>query len=902
MRYVTVLALFIVLSIQVLAQSPGNCQTGTAEADLNVADVQARLFTAGNLFFGNSTIAGDGYIAPKFSGNSPIFAAGIWVGGTINGDLRVAGASYQNFEFWPGPLNEDGSLPNPDDCSAYDRIWTVSAFDLDRYEEEGIAALDLAEWPVELGAPVIDGDGVEGNYNLEGGDRPAVYGHQTAFWVMNDVGNVHERTGTEPIGLEVRVTAFTSIEALLRRQTFYRYEVVNRNSAPFENARFGLFADPDLGDAADDYVGSDSTRGLAFVYNGNTVDGVYGIPPAAGYDLLSGADVSMYFENVPNQPTSDPQDGAEIYSYLNGLWRDGAPMTEGGNGYQTGGPVVEWAFPGTPESGQFWSEVNTDGTGSSNPSGDRRNVLASEAFTLAPGESRTFDLAILFAQGDDRFDSISELRSVSDIVQARYDAEGLFAPSVLSLPPAGTLSPPDPLSPEDGATILDEPAIELSWTSAPGAEGYRIEVATDPDFVDLSVVYTDELSYSFAGMENEAFSYYWRVQAVLGLERSLYSDTRSFTLYRYVFDDFGNGTGIVEVAYPDTQVCPDEGDPGCSEYGGNTVWLSPNSTDDYVLTNSFNNLSTLLASSEAVNGDDFEVRFTEACAEEGACLAVYGSAIPGGTDLIASVPFELWNAGAEADPTDEVRMIPFLRATGDAEPTAQWADTFPDEQEVIAGGDALMLPVTQRVAGVMPDREGGYALFEAAANSFGGPGATYLPEADGDTQVDSLSNGQECRRQNYYVDFCYRDANVLFVAPLGGLDGFVLADLAGDGTTPPVGTTIRFDANERLIGVAAEDGAPTAQPQALALDAAYPNPFGPMTGPATVGYRLTQPADVRLAVYDVLGRRVAVLAEGRTAAGEYHATFEAAGLTSGVYLIVLEADGQRQSKKVMLVR
>jgi TRAP-type uncharacterized transport system substrate-binding protein len=69
-----------------------------------------------------------------------------------------------------------------------------------------------------------------------------------------------------------------------------------------------------------------------------------------------------------------------------------------------------------------------------------------------------------------------------------------------------------------------------------------------------------------------------------------------------------------------------------------------------------------------------------------------------------------------------------------------------------------------------------------------------------------------------------------------------------------------------------------------------------------VGYRLKQPANVQIAVYDVLGRRVAVLAEGRTAAGEYHATFEAAGLTSGVYLIVLEADGQRQSKKVLLLR
>ena len=57
---------------------------------------------------------------------------------------------------------------------------------------------------------MIDGDGDPGNYDLAAGDRPAIYGHQTAFWVMNDVGNDHQSTLTEPIGLEVRVTAFPS--------------------------------------------------------------------------------------------------------------------------------------------------------------------------------------------------------------------------------------------------------------------------------------------------------------------------------------------------------------------------------------------------------------------------------------------------------------------------------------------------------------------------------------------------------------------------------------------------------------------------------------------------------------------------------------------------------------------
>jgi hypothetical protein len=906
MRLATILLLF--LAAPALAQTPGNCERGTAEVDLDISDVLARMFNTGSLFFGNTTVAGNGYLVPVETGHSPIFAAGIWVGGTIGGDLRVAGSTYDRFEFWPGPLNADGTLPNPDDCSDWDRFWVVDAYDLAYYEATGDATGDLLNWPFDLGAPVIDGDGVEGNYNLDGGDRPEVYGHQTIFWVMNDVGNVHEKNETLPIGLEVRVTAFSTIEVALDQQTFYRYELVNRNSEPFEAARFGLFVDPDLGDAADDYIGSDSTRSMAFVYNGSETDAIYGTPPAVGYDFLSGAGVSMYVAGC-NCPTGDPMGGEDYYNYLRALWRDGTPLTEGGDGYMTGGDTLTWAFPGDPVTGQFWSEVEEN-----NAPGDRRNTISTEAFTLAPGESRTFDIAILFAQGEDNIDSVSELRAVSDAVQARYDAGDLFAPSPLEFPPAGTLAAPEILGPEDGTFIVSGEDVLLEWTEVPGADRYGVQFSTTPDFADAETGYVVGTSRAPRALEtNEVTTVYWRVQGLAGIEQSLFSESRSYSIYRYEPEYFGeNGERIVETANPAVEdVCADSpDDPGCNDplvSAGNTVWLDANATDDYVLTNPDSDFDDLLpyiefSGSEIVGSDDFEIRFTETCSEPGACLGVYASALPGGSDLIVSLSFEVWNVrdglGESDDPSDDVRMIPLLRALEGTEPAAEWADVFPAEQEVIAGEDTLLLGVTQRVIGMMPDRPSGYDLFAAAAEGFGGPGAIYMPEEDGDAQVDTLANGEECRRQNYYVDFCYRDANVLFVGVIGGHDGLMLADLAGDGTTPPVGTTIRFVSNDPLF-VDAEDDAPTAQPQALALEAAYPNPF---RASATVGYRLTQPADVRLAVYDVLGRRVAVLAEGPAGAGEHRATFDAAGLASGVYLVVLEADGQRQSKKVLLLR
>jgi hypothetical protein len=890
MRLATTLVLLL-LAFPVLAQTPGDCDPGDAQADLSIADVRARLFNTGSLFFGNTTVAGDGYVVPQASGVSPIFAAGIWVAGLVDGELRAAAATYDDFEFWPGPLEEGATLPDGD-CSDWDRFWLVDAFDVQRYEEIGEASAVLAEWPVELGAPVIDGDGVEGNYDLEAGDRPAVYGHQTAFWVMNDVGNEHRNTLTEPIGLEVRVTAFTSVEADLRQQTVYRYELVNRNTEPFEAARFGLFVDPDLGDASDDYVGSDSTRGMAFVYNGTETDDRYGTPPAAGYDFLSGAHTSSYFVSVGGcSPIGDPCDAESIYNRMQGVWNDGVPFTEGGDGYMTGGDTLAWIYPGDPVTEQFWSEVNVDGTGADNPPNDRRHVIASPAFTLQPGEARAFDVAILFAQGEGNLDSVAELYAVSDAVQFRYDNDALFAPGPQP-PPSGTLAAPELLAPEDGITVLDAD-VELMWSAVPGAAQYRVEVASDPEFYDAQVLYTEGPGLLFTtGAENEVVTYHWRVKAIgFGLTSSVPSAARAFGYYDYAFDFLGGGDGIVETAYPNTDVCPDGEDPGCTDYGGNTVWLDPNATDDYLLASAFGGLRSLI-NDDVIGTDDFELRFTDACAAFGACLGAYVRA----DGEIVSVPFEVWNIGDEEDSGDDIRMIPMIR-TNDNNPLTDWAGTFTGIRDFRLAGETVELGVTDRVFFMMPDRPNGYALFEAAANGFGGPGAIYDPETDGDDQVDLNAAGRTCARQGWYVDFCYRGVPP-FRWPIGSTAGLVVADLAGDGTTPPAGTTVRFVTNDRLIPVGAEDDVPAA-PQAFALEALYPNPFRTA---ATVAYRLDAAADVRLSVYDVLGRRVRVLHEGPAAAGAHRTAFDGAGLASGVYLVVLEAGGQREARKVMLVR
>ncbi|HWP83394.1 MAG TPA: S8 family serine peptidase [Bacteroidota bacterium] len=60
----------------------------------------------------------------------------------------------------------------------------------------------------------------------------------------------------------------------------------------------------------------------------------------------------------------------------------------------------------------------------------------------------------------------------------------------------------------------------------------------------------------------------------------------------------------------------------------------------------------------------------------------------------------------------------------------------------------------------------------------------------------------------------------------------------------------------------------------------YPNPFNPET---QISFRLPEEAYVRLSVFDLLGRQVALLVEDHRDAGTYHVSFEASGLPSGAY-------------------
>ncbi|GAB5533941.1 MAG: hypothetical protein Rubg2KO_01900 [Rubricoccaceae bacterium] len=859
------------LASSALAQTPGTCTTGTAQAFLDVSDVQARLLNNGGLFgdlFGRS----GGYLAPKLDGAPRIDTASLWIGGLVEGEIRTTSSrTDRNRQMWPGPLDEGAELPNPDDCSAYDRIYTVSTHDVAIYEQIGLASSDLSDWPVGLGAPAVDASGQpvvvtsrEQTLELANGERPVISGTQTAFWVMNDVGNEHTdyegNVQGSPLGVEVAVTAFAvaSEEAALHQGTFYRYTVTNQNAQPITDAVLGIYTNPYEGD---DFAGVDTTRGLGFSYSGYGARVGQEPYPAVGFDLLDGLGAFVMTRN-DDYCTSGllPPD---VYGVLNGLWPDGSPITENGLGCNNSGPITRFAYAGDPVTESFWSMNNLDGGGIDMPGGYFPFTAASPHFDLQSGESRTFGLAILFARGTDHLDSITELRAASDWVQAAYDDGSLFETTA----PTPLLASPTLLSPTP-PDVLTDSTVAFAWDPVPDAEFYRLELSRSESFADATVFFVAspaaEIRISDDLVGNEPTHYYWRVRAESRTRRSLWSAGQSFVYYRYIgrLLTLADGSpAFIEVAGPDgADPCAEgaQSPDGCEDVFGNLVYESLNSTGDYYV-GSGQRTTDSQASLPLYAPNDFEIRFTEGGGL--GTIAFWDSSI-------VRVPFEIWDIGAVApgevnDPSDDVRLIPvFLARNGGT--CAFDVAASPGQQAGYVESDWIYAYYPSTT----------YAEYETAFSALvdAGEGCYAAPREAAFGYIDSSRGRPPIQRQ-------------------------VLGSLSEAPALPATGTVIRFYTTNPFFPVADEEA--PARSGALTLGPAYPNPTA---SALTVPYRLASSSPVELAVFDVLGRQVVEVVNTRQPEGAHTAELNASTLAPGVYIIQLRAGDETRTTRITVVR
>ena len=96
-----------------------------------------------------------------------------------------------------------------------------------------------------------------------------------------------------------------------------------------------------------------------------------------------------------------------------------------------------------------------------------------------------------------------------------------------------------------------------------------------------------------------------------------------------------------------------------------------------------------------------------------------------------------------------------------------------------------------------------------------------------------------------------------------------------------------------------EQGQPSLLPKEFYLDQNYPNPFNPST---TIKYQTPKDGQVRLIIYDALGRVVRTLVDEYKPSGRYSVEFEASGLSTGTYFYSLKAGDFKSVKKMTLIK
>ena len=93
-------------------------------------------------------------------------------------------------------------------------------------------------------------------------------------------------------------------------------------------------------------------------------------------------------------------------------------------------------------------------------------------------------------------------------------------------------------------------------------------------------------------------------------------------------------------------------------------------------------------------------------------------------------------------------------------------------------------------------------------------------------------------------------------------------------------------------------------PTKISLYQNYPNPFNPST---TIGHQLPKGADVKLEIYNTLGQKVRTLVNTRVEAGYHQVVWDSKDhsnreVSSGIYLYLIHAGNNNESRKMVLIR
>lgn len=474
-KIVVLLLLFVTCSVLLYARENVTNSKPVFRKSMVLDDVWLDVNRMNGVFRNNGiwdfdVVAGDwGLEWPKGSGLSPMYAAGQWVGAMIDGEVRVAGIQHSATEFQPGMITTIGDPAEYDNPRDSKYRW---------YSIKPGGQGDWVEWPFDQGAPFVD-QNENGVYDM--GETPMLIGDRTIFSVWNDLFE-HSEYQTKALNVEVRQTAFAFNRAdALGDMKFIKWMLVNKSGKDWESTYFSIWTDPDLGDAADDLVGCDSTLGLGYCWNATNVDQNYGTPPPAiGLDFFQGPIIDnpdstvtlpngtvlegkemlkmtsfVFYNNTDDAQNGNPQVGNDVWNYMKGNWRDGSRITEGERGTNPSNPPTNFMFSGDPESNTGWLDSEEN---------DRRFLMTTGPFEMKAwddsgldGEPNTGDAGegngqadfgeigvqeivagMLVTRGTSNLNSVTKLKEVDQLAQLAYDLN--FNLAKAPLPPVVTQS------------------------------------------------------------------------------------------------------------------------------------------------------------------------------------------------------------------------------------------------------------------------------------------------------------------------------------------------------------------------------------------------------------------------------------------------------------------------------
>lgn len=182
----------------------------------------------------------------------------------------------------------------------------------------------------------------------------------------------------------------------------------------------------------------------------------------------------------------------------------------------------------------------------------------------------------------------------------------------------------------------------------------------------------------------------------------------------------------------------------------------------------------------------------------------------------------------------------------------------------------------------------------------------FLPENPGnlivfvneDAENDTYSFAATRRIQDGAVPFTGSIASVVIQATLTNEEAFEVIINEAAVSTPDaiIKNPLLRVSYEQIVSV--EQGVGEL-PVAYGLDQNFPNPFNPTT---SITYHVPHSSDIRLSVYDMLGREVAVIVNGVVGAGSHTVNFDARSLSSGMYIYRLQAGSQVVTRKMTVVK